>query len=95
MNKSIIVLDTPTNCGQCRLRYDSYGQCEVCILADDVVDHFYETNTKPEWCPLLPMPEPKDLTQYTTGSTSLDKVIQYAHDQGFNDCIYEINGGNL
>lgn len=52
INKSILVLDTPNSCRQCKLRYDSYGQCEVCILADDVVEHFYETDTSPDWCPL-------------------------------------------
>lgn len=95
MSKSILVLKTPSNCRTCPLRYDSYGQCEVCIVKDEVVDSFYETDTKPKWCPLIPLPEPKDLSKYTTGSTDLYNVIQYSHDQGYNDCLYEINGGNL
>ena len=92
MSKSILVIDTPANCRRCRLIYDSYGLCEVCIVADEVVDEFYETHTKPEWCPLLPMPEPKDLTKYTTGPSNLEKIFKYAHDQGYNDCLYELKG---
>lgn len=105
MNKSIIVLDTPSSCVMCPLSfYNDYykeHQCRGREYYRSINDYKAQgsrtgsQNKRPEWCPLLPMPEPKDLTQYTTGSTSLDKVIQYAHGQGFNDCIYEINGGNL
>lgn len=97
MSKSILVIDTPASCSRCKLRYDSYGQCEVCIVVDDVVDQFYETNTKPEWCPLPLAPERKDLTKYTICSTGsgVERAIRYAYDHGYNDCLYDLNGGNL
>lgn len=37
--KSILILDTSDNCIKCK---DMNGQCEVCILADDIIEHFYE-----------------------------------------------------
>lgn len=76
MSKSMLIIDTPANCRSCKLKYDSYGQCDVCIVTDEVVDDFYKKNEKPSWCPLSPLPELKDLTKYTTvstGSTGLEK----------------------
>lgn len=89
-NKSVIVIDTPDKCRTCCLNYDSYGLCNVCSLADKITDEYYENNTKPDWCPLQPLPECKDLTTYTSGESTLDKRLGYAHDQGYNDCLYKI-----
>lgn len=93
--KSILIIDTPKNCRECKLRYDSYGQCEVCILADDIVEHFYETNTKPEWCPLSSLPSKKELQHYIQrgDAKSMTHTMMYMHDQGWNDCIEEIMKG--
>ena len=92
MSKSMLVIDTPTSCRRCKLRYDSYGQCEVCIVADEIVDQFYETNTKPEWCPLPSVPERKDLKQYVMRNNGLEDVLHYNYDQGYNSCLDEIWG---
>lgn len=95
MSKSIIIINTPKTCIKCPCfncnEYDTY-----CGITDKFVEYVVNAGyVKPDWCPLSPLPEPKDLTQYTTGSTNLDKIIQYAHDQGYNDCLYQLNGGNL
>ena len=105
MKKSIIVIDTPSSCVMCPLSFYNYyykeHQCrgrEYYRSINDYKEQGSRTgsqNKRPEWCPLLPMPKPKDLTVYTTGSTVLDNIIQYAHDQGYNDCLYDLNGGNL
>lgn len=90
-NKSILVIDTPESCRACKLRYDNYGICEVCILADDRVDHFCETNTKPEWCSLSPIPERKCLRQYADNTAlNMKSMLAYQYTQGWNDCIYKL-----
>ena len=86
MNKSVLVLETPSNCRKCPLRYDSYGQCEVCIVKDEVVNSFYETNTKPNWCPLKELPKEKDWDEvpYETDC--------YSYLSGWNGCLDKILG---
>jgi hypothetical protein len=94
MSKSILIMDTPKSCKTCRLRYDNYGQCDVCILADDVVDYYYETDTKPDWCPLSPLPEKIKLRQYVDNADrDMNSVMAYAYAQGRNDCLDEILEG--
>jgi len=97
MSKSVLILNTPTSCNNCPCckHYDHGVFCGVTggLIIYDMYD-FKKKYVFPD-CPLSPLPEPKDLTQYTTGSTNLDNIIQYAHDQGYNDCLYELNGGDL
>ena len=93
---SILITSTPTECRECPcINGTDFGA--FCGVTDKELIYDYEISeyTKPPWCPLCSLPEPKDLTQYTTGSTNLDKVIQYAHDQGYNDCLNEIKGANI
>lgn len=56
-NKSILVINTPSSCKTCRVRYDSYGECDICAGKDLIVDDFVEANTKPDWCPLISVKE--------------------------------------
>lgn len=105
MNKSVLIIDTPRSCVTCPLSfYNDYykeHQCRGREYYRTIKDYKEQgryigpDDKRPDWCPLLPLPERKDLTKYTTGSTGLDKVIQYAHDQGYNDCLSELIGGNL
>lgn len=90
MNKSVIVIDTPTSCRICPLNYDSYGLSDICSLKDRITDNYNETNAKPLWCPLSPLPERKDLTSYVNGDTSLGNILHYNYAQGFNSCLDEI-----
>ena len=99
--KSILVIDTPESCRTCKFRYDNYGCCEMCILKDDEVDYFYTSKTKPDWCPLSPLPEKINLKQYVdsiindieTDNYSLDNVLQHHYAQGYNSCLDDILGG--
>jgi hypothetical protein len=93
MSKSIIILDTPDSCAECPL-FNGFYSDMTCRANNWSINYPFPETFRQEWCPLSPLPEPKDLTQYTTGSTNLDKVVQYAHDQGFNDCLYELKGEN-
>lgn len=46
MGKSILVMDTPQNCGECKLLY-------YCHKYDDII----QTDLIPDWCPLVEAPE--------------------------------------
>ena len=88
MNKSILVLDTPSSCRDCGLRIDSYGQYEICVAHEGylIVDEHYEEGTKPEWCPLKCLPCYKKLKH----GHSLESQLSYQFDQGYNSCLEDI-----
>lgn len=95
MSKSVLVIETPTSCKTCRLNYDSYGLSDVCSLADRITDNYNETNTKPDWCPLTPLPEYKNLTTYVHGEVNIENILHYNYAQGFNSCLEQIQKGEI
>lgn len=53
--KSIVVFNTPNKCKDCY--FNGYGW-NVCIITDEDIDEYVNPNeTKPEWCPLRPLPD--------------------------------------
>lgn len=102
--KSIIVMDTPSSCVMCPLSfYNDYykeHQCRGREYYRTIQDYKEQgkyiglDDKKPEWCPLLPLPEPKDLTKYCQRGDckSMTHLIQYAHDHGYNECLSKIKG---
>lgn len=85
--KSMLIIDTPDNCYKCPLRYDSYGIDDICSGKDDIIP---DCNSRPNWCPLSPLPLKKDLTHYIQRGDTQSMTLQYIHDQGYNDCLDEI-----
>ena len=81
----VLVIDRPKNCLNCPMRYD-YKESDICALADDII---YNCSSKPDWCPLLPLPEKKDITKYIQrgDAKSMTHLVQYMYAQGWNDCI--------
>lgn len=82
--KSVIVIDTPKNCLNCPMRYD-YKESDICALKDDII---YNCSSKPDWCPLLPLPE-----KYDIKNISCDRFYDWEYEYGYNACIDEILGG--
>ena len=80
MSKSVLVIDTPENCGKCK--FISGFWCRAMdgrrVPNNDVI---------PNWCPLKPLPEKSttenDMTDYQCGMVD-----------GRNQCIDEITGGD-
>ena len=90
MNKSILVLDTPNSCRDCPLRFDSHGLYEACVPVNAEVyapvNEHYEEGTKPNWCPLRPLPSYKNLKP----DNSLESQLSYQFNQGFNNRLSEL-----
>lgn len=80
MSKSVLVIDTPENCGKCK--FISEFWCRAMngrrVPNNDVI---------PDWCPLKPLPEEKE-EEYWRSKLSLAWI------RGWNTCISKIKGGN-
>ena len=87
MSKSILVIDTPENCDECRLMREhfdhGYGWIKECVGSgiDDCI--VFERKLE-DYCPLKPMPEKK--------KTLDDIYAGSGFDRGYNACIDEILG---
>ncbi len=82
MHKSVLVMNTPYRCDDCLCvdTYDSsYQWCRYAKKKMPFSIHF----TKPDWCPLKPLPEKEDdyMDDYYEGYTD-----------GWNYCLYKITG---
>jgi hypothetical protein len=103
MSKSVLVIDTPESCRKCPLHsFDSFSlYCKAvvddwgwCSPARKICDN-HEKCVKPNWCPLSPLPEKKDLTRYVQrgDAKSMTHMVQYMYDSGWNACREEILKG--
>ena len=102
MSKSVLVIDTPENCYDCPFGTAYCGEIEyegLCELADcldhDVIlmteEHYdCESKSRPDWCPLKPMPEKKEYIVPIDNVESQKDIIAV----GWNTCIDKIKGGN-
>ena len=83
MSKSVLVIETPENCGKCK--FISEFQCRAMngrrVPNNDVI---------PNWCPLKPLPEKKEYIVPIDNVESQKDIIAV----GWNACINEITGGN-
>ena len=81
-NKSILVIDTPTNCYECPLIYWGNIGGWNCKPTRALLD---DANRKPEWCPLRQLPEWKDVPEYLETNRDWEAW-------GFDQCLTEILG---
>lgn len=100
MSKSVLVIDTPENCYDCPFGTAYCGEIEyegLCELADcldhDVIlmteEHYdCESKSRPDWCPLKPMPEKKEYIVPIDNVESQKDIIAV----GWNACVNEITG---
>ena len=76
MSKSILVIDTPKNCAECKLMFlQGIGE-SICNAVD--------WSRRPSWCPLRPLPEKR------INKDCL--VIHEIWNEGWNACLDEIAG---
>ena len=85
--KSIIVIKTPISCVTCPLSIcDGYTKSYYCGGTWEYsreIEDFKWQREKPEWCPLSPLPEEKDI-DWTASEYEDGRVI------GWNECLDEI-----
>ena len=95
MNKSVLVIDTPENCYDCpfgteycgNLEYEGCCELAECLDSDTRLiteEHYdYESESRPEWCPLKPLPEKKEYIVPINNVESQKDIIAV----GWNACI--------
>ena len=86
MSKSVLVIDTPESCRSCYLRGFTLNLQYCRGKLKDIKD----VSTKPDWCPLKPLPEKKEYIVPIDNVEAQKNVIAV----GWNACINEITGGN-
>ena len=90
MSKAVLVMDMPENCKECNMsilsREPHTGQ--MCFRCVHHPMFLVETKkkTKPDWCPLKPMPSKKP----TIGKESENDIL--CMNAGYNACIDELLG---
>ena len=76
-SKSILVIDTPKNCAECKLMFlQGIGE-SICNAVD--------WSRRPSWCPLRTLPSFKAVDLNDTRD-----VVMFCH--GWNTCLAEIIG---
>lgn len=98
MNKSALVMETPKNCYECPFSIvdgndTDIGYCEVeAMLAEEalITEEYYdyESESRPDWCPLKPLPEKKE---YINSVSNIEATKNIAA-AGWNACLDEITG---
>ncbi len=83
--KAVLVMEMPENCLECPCGDECGDRCqaadrEVGNFEDGCIDGQYG---KPEWCPLVMMPERADHPHYCDNGR---------FDKGWNDCLDAIEG---
>lgn len=86
MSKSVLVMDTPENCGKCK--FISGFWCRAMngrrVPNNDVI---------PNWCPLKPLPDKMKLTGVYGREYFQSNGKMPSYKIGWNQCIDEITGG--
>lgn len=85
MSKSILVIDTPENCGKCPCFLEVATDC--CGVNGKNID----SHGKPDWCPLKDVPEKKNVRNFCLGEKDFEKK---GYQQDYNACIDEILKGD-
>lgn len=103
-DKSVLVIDTPENCHDCPFGTSYCGELEyegLCELADcldyDVIlmteKHYdCESKSRPDWCPLKPLPEKMKVTGLYNGEYFKAGGRPPSYKIGWNACIDVIAG---
>ena len=80
--KAILVLEMPSSCSECN--FQQYGICHA--VRKSIVGTPMDLKSKPDWCPLKPIPSKKS----TIGKESDNDIL--CMNAGYNACIDEILG---
>ena len=90
MGKSVLVVDTPKNCRECKFSEMSYSGFDNLICTPEQKITYKFSEIKPNWCPLKEAPEKMDATYKLHFLCSETKCREYEY--GWNSCLEEILG---
>ena len=93
MEKSILVIRTPKGCMDCPVcRVSEYSGGYICVERD--VEEYItgKYGSKPDWCPLKPLPEKMTIKIPDGLSESSKMTLQSVLTVGWESCMKEILG---
>lgn len=91
MSKSVLVIDTPKGCNECRLCFIGNYGAKRCAGKDQAI-FLTENQKKPDWCPLQDIPLKKNVRDFNISPGDFE---QKGYQQGWNACIDEILGNSM
>lgn len=90
MSESILLLETPANCNECPLSLDTETHNANLCRAFEKHTVNMDSSKKPDWCPLMAIPEKKEVRNFNISSRDFE---QRGYQLGWNNCINEISRG--
>ena len=90
MKKAVLLMDVPETCLDCNLCVlDTDGSISCSYNKREICSNVGENNSRPEWCPLRPLPDRKEITETYKWEDRLPSF-----KCGWNWCLDEITGRN-
>ena len=90
MKKAVLLMNVPEKCLDCNLCVlDMDGSISCYYNKREICSKVGENNSRPEWCPLRPLPDRKEITETYKWEDRLPSF-----KCGWNWCLDEITGRN-
>ena len=90
MKKAVLLMDVPETCIDCNLCVlDTDGSISCYYNKREICSNVGENNSRPNWCPLRPLPDRKEITETYKWEDRLPSF-----KCGWNWCLDEITGRN-
>ena len=89
MKKAVLLMDVQEKCLDCNLCVlDMDGSISCYYNKREICSNVGENNSRPNWCPLRPLPDRKEITETYKWEDRLPSF-----KCGWNWCLDEITGG--
>lgn len=90
MKKAVLLMNVPEKCLDCNLCVlDMDGSISCYYNKREICSNVGENNSRPNWCPLRPLPDRKEITE----TYKLEDRLP-SFKCGWNWCLDEITGRN-
>lgn len=90
MKKAVLLMDVTETCLDCNLCVlDTDGSISCYYNKREICSNVGENNSRPNWCPLRPLPDRKEITETYKWEDRLPSF-----KCGWNWCLDEITGRN-
>ena len=90
MKKAVLLMNVTEKCLDCNLCVlDMDGSISCYYNKREICSNVGENNSRPEWCPLRPLPDRKEITETYKWEDRLPSF-----KCGWNWCLDEITGRN-